>query len=132
MQRVYAERELQFNMDGLGGCCFRGDAQDLEEMLGNLLDNAGKWASSEVRVHCRSSDQRLHVTVEDDGPGIPADQIPTVLEGAHLDSSRSGQGRGLGIVRDIVNMYGGSLELGPSDLGGLRAEVQLPGAWASC
>jgi signal transduction histidine kinase len=132
MQRVYADRELQFDTEGLGGCCFRGDAQDLEEMLGNLLDNASKWASSVVRVHCRSSEQRLHVTVEDDGPGIPADQIPNVLEGAHLDSSRSGQGRGLGIVRDIVNMYGGSLELGTSDLGGLRAEVQLPGAWASC
>lgn len=85
-----------------------------------------------MRVHFHVSDQRLHVTVEDDGPGIPADRIPKVLQGVQLDSLKSGQGRGLGIVRDIVDMYGGRLELSSSGLGGLRAEIQLPGAWASC
>jgi signal transduction histidine kinase len=132
MRRVYADRELNFDTGGLGGCCFRGEAQDLEESVGNLLDNAGKWASSEVRVHCNTRDRRLHITVEDDGPGIPQDQVPRILKGVRLNSDKPGRGRGLGITRDIVEMYGGELKLSASELGGLRAEVQLPGTWASC
>jgi signal transduction histidine kinase len=132
MRRVYEDRGLEFDTTGLGGCGFRGDAQDAEEMFGNLLDNASKWAASTVKIACHSSEQRLYVTIEDDGPGIPQDRIDKVLEGVKLDYSKPGQGRGLGIVRDIVEMYGGRLELDHSELGGLRAEVQLPGAWGSC
>mgnify|MGYP002389335862 CR=1 FL=1 len=132
MQRVHVARALQFDTRGVGDCCFRGDDQDLEEMVGNLLDNASKWASSVVRVHCHTANQRLRLTVEDDGPGIPEDRIEAALKGVQSDPSRSGQGRGLGIVADIVEMYGGRLDLGRSEIGGLRAELQLPGAWACC
>jgi signal transduction histidine kinase len=132
MQRVHVARALQFDTRGVGDCCFRGDDQDLEELVGNLLDNASKWASSVVRVHCHTANQRLRLTVEDDGPGIPEDRIEAALQGVQSDPSRSGQGRGLGIVADIVEMYGGRLDLSRSELGGLRAELQLPGTWVSC
>lgn len=132
MRRVYADRGVYFDTEGLGGCCFRGDAQDLEESVGNLLDNAGKHASSLVRIHCNTRERRLHITVEDDGPGIPEEQIPKTMKGVRLGTAQPGRGRGLGICRDIVEMYGGRLTLGASELGGLRAEVQLPGAWTSC
>jgi signal transduction histidine kinase len=129
MQRIYKERKLEFDLSGLGNCAFRGESQDLEEMLGNLLDNASKWASKRVIVHCKIGAHRVRLAVEDDGPGIPEVKTEMVLErGGKLDDTVAGQGRGLGIVRDIVGLYGGSLTLSQSGYGGLCAELDLPGA----
>ena len=98
-------------------------------MVGNLLDNASKWANKRVIVTCKFRSQRVRLAVEDDGPGIPELKTEIVLtRGNKLDESVAGQGRGLGIVRDIVELYGGSLTLSRSGYGGLCAELDLPGA----
>ena len=128
MQRLYQERELEFDSTGLESCWFRGERQDLEEMLGNLLDNACKWARQRVYVHCRGGDDDLLVlAVEDDGPGIPDEERALVMRRGHkLDESKPGHGQGLGIVKDIADLYGGSLKLMRSRFGGLLAELVLP------
>jgi signal transduction histidine kinase len=108
---------------------FQGDAQTLEEMLGNLLENACKWADSRVRVSLAlSADSRILITVEDDGPGIPEDRLSEVLRrGRRLDESKPGSGLGLAIVDDLTSAVGGTLTLDRSpDFGGLRAVLALP------
>ena len=128
LQRIYSDRELVFDLSGLHDCSFRGESQDLEEMLGNLMDNACKWAKSRVVVGCHGRAGRTILTVEDDGPGIPDDQVRRVLQrGQRLDESKQGHGLGLGIVQDILELYDGKLTLGKSSLGGLSAELDLPG-----
>ena len=108
---------------------FRGESQDLEEMAGNLFDNACKWAQVEVTLRCNSKDDRLELIIEDDGPGIPADELEGVMRrGRKLDEAQPGHGQGLGIVRDIAHLYGGSLTLGQSALGGLKVTLNLPSA----
>lgn len=110
--------------DGLG---IRMDAQDLTEILGNLAENAATWAIGTVRIEGRREANAVTLLVEDDGPGVPEDQIGTVLaRGGRLDETRPGTGLGLAIVGDLVEAYGGSLALRRSALGGLRAEVRLP------
>jgi signal transduction histidine kinase len=129
MRRIYQERELEYDLSGLKGCWFRGEAQDLEEMMGNLIDNASKWAKSKVLVYCGPNDGRLEIVVEDDGPGIPEAEFESVMRRGHkLDESIPGHGQGLGIVKDISGLYGGLLQLGRSELGGLRASLVLPAA----
>lgn len=129
MQRLYKDRKLEINNSALGNCLFRGESQDLEEMLGNLMDNACKWANKRVSVSCKSQLNRCVLTVEDDGPGIPEDQLEKVLErGQQLDESMQGHGLGLGIVQDMADLYGGRLSFKRSSLGGLSAELELPGA----
>jgi signal transduction histidine kinase len=114
---------------------FAGESQDLQEMLGNLLDNACKWAHSAVRVAAQPtvSDRQgrhvpqISVTVEDDGPGIGAAQRTRALErGVRLDETVPGTGLGLAIVKDLAAMYGGRLDLEPAARGGLRAVLTLP------
>lgn len=129
MQKIYIKRALIFDLSGLRGCWFKGDAQDLEEMLGNLLDNACKWAKSRVQLACSTHDGRLCVMVEDDGPGVSGDEFENVTRrGYKLDESKPGHGQGLGIVKDIADLYGGSLKLSRSELGGLQAKLELPSA----
>ncbi len=129
MQRLYQQRELAYDTSKLKGYSFRGEGQDLEEMVGNLMDNACKWTSSRVEVSCNSRGGRLHLFVDDDGPGIPSKEIENVMRRGHrLDETKPGHGQGLGIVKDIADLYGGSLQLGKSHLGGLRAELNLPAA----
>lgn len=129
MQRLYKDRNLEFDTSGLSNCSFRGEAQDLEEMLGNLMDNACKWARERVVVTCRPHQNRCLLIVEDDGPGIPEEQLEKVLErGQQLDESMHGHGLGLGIVQDLVELYDARLTLKASPLGGLAAELELPGA----
>jgi signal transduction histidine kinase len=107
---------------------FRGDASDLQEILGNLLDNAAKWARSHVRVDLRTTEGRIEITIEDDGPGIPLQRRTEAIQrGVRLDTSRPGSGLGLQIVDELCRIYEGSLELGDSTLGGLAARVILPG-----
>jgi len=106
---------------------FRGERQDLEEMLGNLMDNACKWAKGRVRVRCRKDGGKLLLTVEDDGAGLSESQRGQVGErGERLDESVPGSGLGLAIVRDISKLYGGFFALDASPLGGVMAKLELP------
>lgn len=108
---------------------FAGEAQDLSELLGNLLDNACKWASAKVRIAARRSKDRLKVEIGDDGPGIAADQRAVALQrGGRLDDHKPGSGLGLTIATDLAKLYGGTLTLGQSPLGGLEVELDLPAA----
>jgi signal transduction histidine kinase len=98
-------------------------------MVGNLMDNACKWADRRVVVHLRESEGRLRLCVEDDGPGIEAAvQETAILRGRRLDEAVPGSGLGLAIVTDLAALYGGSLRLDRSALGGLAAELELPAA----
>lgn len=110
---------------------FRGEKQDFEEMLGNLLDNAFKWARTEVQVSLAPATQtpegRLVLVIDDDGPGLPDDAMVEVLKrGRRLDETTPGSGLGLSIVVDLAKLYGGGLSLERSPLGGLRARLVLP------
>ena len=128
LKRIYKDRNLSFDLSGLGNCATRCEAQDLEEMLGNLMDNACKWARERVIIHCETAGGRCFLTVEDDGPGIPEDKVEQVLQrGQQLDESREGHGLGLGIVQDLLELYRGDLTLGRSGHGGLFARLDLPG-----
>lgn len=106
----------------------RVDPQDLEEMLGNLLDNALKWSRMEVRLSARRVPAGITLVIEDDGPGIPAeDREAALLEGRRLDTSKPGTGLGLSIVSDLVGIYGGRIDLEQGDtLGGLLVRLTLP------
>ncbi len=111
---------------------FAGEKEDLEEITGNLLENAMKWSRAKVRVRVGlpanddAGSPHFTLAVEDDGPGIPEEKAREALErGRRLDETKPGTGLGLAIVSDLVKEYGGKLELGRSDLGGLKASVTL-------
>ena len=126
MQRVHAARGLHFACDSTAAGVFAGAREDLEEMLGNLLDNAGKWAAQAVRVEVAQAGAQLRITVADDGPGLPAGQLQRVLErGVRLDERAAGSGLGLSIVADIAESYGGTLVLANA-APGLQATLTLP------
>ena len=127
MHRMYASRALQLDFTCSPGVQFAGDAEDLQEMLGNLLDNACKWARTRVLVTAVLKDERLVVTVEDDGPGMTDAQASrATTRGQRFDEQTPGTGLGLAIVSDILAMYEGSMELSHSDLGGARVCLRLP------
>ncbi|HEV7344780.1 MAG TPA: HAMP domain-containing sensor histidine kinase [Devosia sp.] len=112
---------------------FRGDEADLEEMAGNLLDNACKWSREQVGVQLRAergdAGVMLLIRIEDDGPGLSEKEATEVLRrGVRLDEKTPGSGLGLDIVKELVDVYGGSLALKPSALGGLLVELRLPTA----
>lgn len=128
LARVHAARELQIDWDAADELAFLGEAQDLQELLGNLVDNACKWARRRVVIEASAVDGRLQLSVDDDGPGLDAAQRQAVLErGVRADEQVPGHGLGLAIVRETVTLYGGTLALEPSRLGGLRVGVTLPG-----
>jgi signal transduction histidine kinase len=107
---------------------FAGEREDLEELLGNLLDNAMKWAKSTVAVSVTPAGAAglFEIAIEDDGPGIPEDKARDALKrGRRLDETKPGTGLGLAIVADLVNEYGGALALDRSAMGGLKAVVRL-------
>jgi len=131
--RVYASKDLVIELAIAPGTQFIGDRGDLTELVGNLLDNACKWCRSRVRL-AASADaaadprERLTLTVQDDGPGIPAEDRPRVLQrGARVDEKVPGHGLGLAMVQDTVELYGGRLEIDTSPLGGARISLRLPG-----
>lgn len=129
MERLYKEKELEIQRSIPEECWFRGEEQDLEEMLGNLIDNACKWAGSEVQVRAMCADDRLLIMVEDDGPGIPGQRKSEVLRrGYRLDENVHGSGLGLDIVQDIVGLYRGSISLDEGPHGGLSVRLDLPSA----
>ncbi len=130
--KIYGDRGLAVTVTVQEGARFRGERQDLEELAGNLIDNACKWADREVRVSVGRVSERdrtlIHLTVEDDGPGLPAAARAEALKrGRRLDETKPGSGLGLSIVADLADHYGGHLELGGSELGGARADLTLPG-----
>ena len=112
---------------------FDGEKEDFDEVLGNLIDNAGKWAESRVMVTATALESEgenrslMEILVEDDGPGVPDSDLDALFErGRRLDERVPGTGLGLAIVRDIVEMYGGQARLERSELGGLAAILRLP------
>jgi len=127
LSRIYAARRLDLTVDVDPEHSIRAQREDLDEMLGNLLDNACKWAKSTVRVHSFREENKIHIFVDDDGPGLLPEMRDVVLQrGVRADEAAPGSGLGLAIVCDLVEAYGGSISLENSPLDGLRARLQLP------
>jgi len=138
LEKIHAERGIRIGISGGEGLAFRGEQHDLEEMLGNLADNACKWAGGEVRLTAEaestigSGGLFLLLSVDDDGPGVSEDMREQLFErGRRADETTPGSGLGLSIVRDIAVLYGGGVELHDSPLGGLRATLTIPGSATS-
>jgi signal transduction histidine kinase len=120
-------QHLELSYQAPPGLRLPWDREDLLELLGNLLDNACKWADAQVRLSVEERPQGFCLAVDDDGPGIPEARRDEVFgRGTRLDEQTHGHGLGLGIVRDIVDACGGTLNLGESEWGGLRVEIELP------
>jgi len=136
MEKIHRDRSIAIDIEAPADTKFRGERQDLEEMVGNLVDNACKWAQSRVavevlpaRADTPQAEHTLRVVVDDDGPGLTATQRESVARrGKRLDESKPGSGLGLSIVTDLAALYGGALTLGTAPIGGLRAELVLPAA----
>lgn len=125
--RLHADRGVTIQVDVPVEHAVRGQREDLDEMLGNLLDNACKWATGRVIVSSSQQDAGVVLTVDDDGPGLEASMREVVLQrGVRADEAAPGSGFGLAIVRDLAELYGGSIALGEAPIGGLRARLQLP------
>ena len=127
--RLHAERALALDVRVPPAHVVRVQRVDLDEMLGNLLDNASKWARTQVVVGCVENGESLRITVDDDGPGLPPELREAVLiRGVRADETSAGSGLGLAIVRELAEVYHGSIALESSPLGGLRASLELPKA----
>ncbi|MGD0190639.1 MAG: sensor histidine kinase [Rhizomicrobium sp.] len=128
LTRMHAQRDIAIDVECPATLAFRGERQDLEEMAGNLIDNACKWAYSRVRVAAtRTSPVSLELVIEDDGEGLSPEERTRVGErGERLDESVPGSGLGLAIVRDIAKLYRGDVALEDATLGGLKVRVSLP------
>lgn len=129
LDKVYRERAVRCELDLPEDLRFRGDEGDLQEMLGNVLDNAWKYGRRQVRISgARHGVDRITLRVEDDGPGLaPARAEDVMARGARLDESHPGQGIGLAVVRELVTAYGGRVTVAQSALGGAAVELELPG-----
>ena len=131
--KVYGSKDLSIELAVERECQFIGDRGDFTELLGNLVDNACKWCRSQVRVAVMTDPQagqreRLCVAVDDDGPGISEENRDRVLQrGVRTDESVPGHGLGLAMVRDTVDLYGGTIAIEASPLGGARFSLRLPG-----
>jgi len=135
MNRIHEDRHVTVTADVAKGALFRGEQQDLEEIIGNLVDNACKWAKAGVAVsvarEAGAADDpgRLVIVIDDDGPGLTADERKEATRrGRRLDETKPGSGLGLSIVTELVALYGGSFALDKAPAGGLRAAVTLPAA----
>ncbi|MCA0199796.1 MAG: HAMP domain-containing histidine kinase [Proteobacteria bacterium] len=127
MQRLHASRNLSFVVDISTGLTVNCDEGDLSEILSNLIDNACKWARTNIRIAARHGDGGIVIEVTDDGPGIADDMRDKVFDvGARLDEGKAGSGLGLAIARDLARLYGGDLELEKAFSGGLLARLRLP------
>jgi signal transduction histidine kinase len=135
MEKLYRARDIAIDIDVPEHARFHGEQQDLEEMIGNLVDNGCKWAQSRVAIEVMadhpptgSAKPRVRIIVDDDGPGLsPAEREQVSLRGQRLDETKPGSGLGLSIVVELAGLYGGVLTLGTAPIGGLRAELALPG-----
>ncbi|WFU30353.1 sensor histidine kinase [Bradyrhizobium brasilense] len=134
MEKIHRDRDLSIEAKADPAARFRGERQDLEEMVGNLVDNACKWAASQVFVEvtvvppeASGAGPRLRIVVDDDGRGLSeAERAQVSRRGQRLDESKPGSGLGLSIVTDLAGLYGGNLALNNAPIGGLRAELTLP------
>ena len=134
LQRINRDRGLIIQVVAPPALRFRGERQDFEEMVGNIMDNACKWATSTIIVKAgvatnsgEDGRQWLIVIVDDDGPGIPAEKRGEALKrGQRLDESKPGSGLGMSIISETASMYSGKIELAQADLGGLRVNLVLP------
>ena len=134
LMRINRDRDLKITVDAPTALRFRGERQDLEEMVGNVMDNACKWAKSQILVKAvqlapSGDDGRswLMLTVNDDGPGIPAGNRAEALKrGQRLDESKPGSGLGMSIISETASMYGGTIELADSEWRGLSFNLKLP------
>lgn len=132
MERVHAGRGLAIRQQVPAGLQFAGESQDLQTLLGNLLDNACKWGMTEVSLSGQALPDGIELRVDDDGPGIAAaDRAAALSRGIRMDQSVPGSGLGLAIVDQLAQQYGGQLVLQDSPTGGLRACLSLPGAIAA-
>jgi signal transduction histidine kinase len=136
MEKIHHDRGVLIDVDVPETIRFRGERQDLEEMVGNLVDNACKWAKSRVSVEVVSERRAekvivpmLRIIVDDDGPGLSAAEREQVAQrGRRLDETKPGSGLGLSIVQELATLYGGSFSLATAPIGGLRTELALPAA----
>ncbi len=134
LERIYRDRNLVITVDCAADVRFQGEKQDLEELLGNLLDNACKWGTSQVRFKATfvagttaAFGNRVHIEVDDDGPGLTLQQRQQAVQrGRRLDESKPGSGLGHSIVTDLAQSYRGKFALEASSLGGLSARLDLP------
>jgi signal transduction histidine kinase len=127
LDRIYADRGLVVEVRVPPDLSAGVQREDLDEMIGNLLDNGCKWGRSQVIVDAVRRQDAVEILVEDDGMGLAADMRESVLQrGVRADEASSGSGLGLAIVRDLAHVYGGSIALDTSPLGGLRARLTLP------
>jgi signal transduction histidine kinase len=147
MQKIHRDRDIAIAVDAPVHAYFRGEQQDLEEMIGNLVDNGCKWARSRVAIEvvvngtagggeqsqkigagANGESARVFVIVDDDGPGLsPVEREQVATRGRRLDETKPGSGLGLSIVVELAGLYNGALTLGTAPIGGLRAELALPG-----
>jgi signal transduction histidine kinase len=127
MRRLHADRGLAISVRVAPDHSVRCQREDLDEMLGNLLDNACKWGQSRVSIESTAAPESIVITVDDDGPGIEPSLRDVVLQrGVRADEAAPGSGLGLAIVRDLAELYGGAIVLDRSADGGLRAQLTLP------
>jgi signal transduction histidine kinase len=138
LQRIHQHKHIEIDVTVSAGLKFRGDRQDLEEMAGNLMDNACKWAKGRIAVSAglepvtETGRSYLFLAVDDDGPGIPADQRERAMKrGQRLDEHKPGSGLGLNIISETAAIYDGSIALSDASMGGLRAYLRLPAVSAS-
>lgn len=127
LAKVYLDKGISVTLEIQDGLAFRGDQGDLLELLGNLLDNACKWCGARIKLSAASTAGNLTLRVEDDGPGIPPQEIERILQrGVRADQSTPGQGIGLAVAASIVQAYGGTIAIASSPLGGAGITVTLP------
>ena len=126
LDKVYRDKRVKCTVDVAPNAVFRGDPGDLTEILGNLMENGYKYCKGRVHVGASSTSERLVITVGDDGRGITADEAATLFQrGKRADESVPGQGIGLAVVRETVELYRGTLDVGRSELGGAELRVEL-------
>ena len=134
LDKVYIDKQVHLRSYTTNDVIFYGDSDDLMEIIGNLVDNAYKWCNKQVivtirNISCETTRPGLSIVIEDDGPGIPMENIDQVLQrGIRMDERVSGHGIGLAIVNDICSAYGGKMNIGHSRLAGNRVEVVIPGS----
>ncbi len=131
LEQVFQDKGVTIDWRAPDDLAFRGERADLQEIAGNLLENACIWCSRKVRIAATFDeiDHVLDLAIEDDGPGMPEERFDEVLKrGARLDESVPGTGLGLSIVDELVRAYGGTMKFERAQLGGLRVHVRLPGA----
>ncbi|HTF97912.1 MAG TPA: ATP-binding protein [Cellvibrio sp.] len=127
LQKVYAGKHMQQELDLVPNSVVAGDEQDVMELVGNLLENAFKYGKRHVRMSSAFEGNQLRIDIEDDGPGVPVNQRERILErGQRLDTSIPGQGIGLAVAAEIVRSYEGDIRILDSDLGGARFSLYLP------